>query len=656
MSDSSSSVDEIVSANGSDRQGLKYLHHWPPVNLAFDDLVYSVNNGVDNNKVILRGVSGSFQSGQLTAIMGPSGAGKTTLLNSLAGLKCENVTGSIIVNGKQRDLKTFRRMSRFIMQQDIFQDMLTVQEVMMYAADLKLGYNDLSKEQKNEVIDEILILLRLEKTKDTLGNSLSGGELKRLSIALELLNNPPVLFLDEPTTGLDDMSSSQCIELLRRIAHGGRTVICSIHTPSAKIFAMFDHVYIMANAQCVYQGKGDYIVPYLDSLGLSCPTTYNPADFIIDVASGEYGHEYLDKMISSVDNGRVLKWTPGIDLNRYELADTINNNLPEDTINQFSQFEEEIDSRHLKSKCSNWQQFCVLFRRSSRQIYRNTNYLLIKFCMHIFLGIVIGGLFFQMGNDATKTLFNFGFCFTIIIAFMYIPMMPVLLEFPMQVQLLKREHFNRWYRLNPYFFAMTFAKFPIQLLNSLLYLTMVYLITDQPLELRRIALFYLISLLVCLTSESLGLLVASRLSVVNGMFVGPILTVPLMLLSVYGMGTGKYNTPLFVRLLMSLSYLRYGLEGIVEAIYGFDRKALICPSEEVFCVYKKPDFLLRLMGFEDLNFTVSVSALVVFYLTFNFLAFIMIRRRLSARSSNSWAVQYISRAVKNYLNFSPYKY
>lgn len=140
------------------------------------------------------------------------------------------------------------------------------------------------------------------------------------------------------------------------------------------------------------------------------------------------------------------------------------------------------------------------------------------------------------------------------------------------------------------------------------------------------------------------------------MFVGPILTVPLMLLSVYGIGSGKYNTPLFVRLLMSLSYLRYGLEGIVEAIYGFDRKALICPSEEVFCVYKKPDFLLRVMGFEDLNFTVSVSALIVFYLTFNFLAFIMIRRRLSARTSNLWAVQYISRAVKNYLNFSPYKY
>jgi ABC-type multidrug transport system ATPase subunit len=93
------------------------------------------------------------------------------------------------------------------------------------------------------------------------------------------VNNPPVLFLDEPTTGLDCNSSSQCIELLRRIAHGGRTVICSIHTPSAKVFEMFDHVYIVANGQCIYQGEGHNIVPFTESIGLRCPKTYNPADF-----------------------------------------------------------------------------------------------------------------------------------------------------------------------------------------------------------------------------------------------------------------------------------------------------------------------------------------------------------------------------------------
>lgn len=78
---------------------------------------------------------------------------------------------------------------------------------------------------------------------------------------------------------MDDLSCSQCMQLLQRIAHGGRTVICSIHTPSAKIFAMFDHVYIVAGGQCVYQGDGANIVPYVRSFGLNCPVTYNPADF-----------------------------------------------------------------------------------------------------------------------------------------------------------------------------------------------------------------------------------------------------------------------------------------------------------------------------------------------------------------------------------------
>lgn len=80
-------------------------------------------------------------------------------------------------------------------------------------------------------------------------------------------------------SGLDDLSCSQCIALLQRIAHGGRTIVCSVHTPSAKIFAMFDHVYVVADGQCVYQGHGTQIVPFMQTIGLNCPVTYNPADF-----------------------------------------------------------------------------------------------------------------------------------------------------------------------------------------------------------------------------------------------------------------------------------------------------------------------------------------------------------------------------------------
>lgn len=165
------------------------------------------------------------------------------------------------------------------MQQDIHQVALTVRDVMMYAADLKLGFDDLTKEQKSEIVNEIIHLLRLEKTMDTDCSRLSGGELKRLSIAQELVNNPPVLFLDEPTTGLDDMSCMQCVDLLKKLASDGRTIVCSIHTPSAKIFEKFDQIYVVANGQCIYNGKGENIVSYMETVGLRCPKTYNPADF-----------------------------------------------------------------------------------------------------------------------------------------------------------------------------------------------------------------------------------------------------------------------------------------------------------------------------------------------------------------------------------------
>lgn len=134
--------------------------------------------------------------------------------------------------------------------------------------------------------------------------------------------------------------------------------------------------------------------------------------------------------------------------------------------------------------------------------------------MYIFIGLVIGGMFWQFGNDPTKTIFNFGFCFTVVIAFLYIPMMPVLCFFSTQVQALKREYFNCWYELNPYYCAVNLARAPLQLANGLLYLTMVYFLTNQPLEFKRISLFYIISLLVSLTSESLGILVSSSLSII----------------------------------------------------------------------------------------------------------------------------------------------
>ncbi|KAK7601451.1 hypothetical protein V9T40_008892 [Parthenolecanium corni] len=254
--------------------------------------------------------------------MGSSGAGKSTLLNVLAGYKTGHSNGTILINGQPRSLNKFRKLSRYIMQEDLLQPNMTVLQNMKIAAHLKLG-TTVTPAEKRRKIEEIMSMLRLAKTKNTMTSCLSGGEKKRLSIALELVSDPPIIFLDEPTTGLDDVASVQCISLLKMIAMGGRTVICSIHTPSARIFSNFDHVYIMADGQCAYAGVGDDVVQFLSTLNLQCPTHYNPADFVIEVLNREYG-DYTERMVMTMENGRCYRWNKPVSCYKTNYAEITN--------------------------------------------------------------------------------------------------------------------------------------------------------------------------------------------------------------------------------------------------------------------------------------------------------------------------------------------
>ncbi|CAB3223952.1 unnamed protein product [Arctia plantaginis] len=594
---------------------LSHLPQRPPINLNFQDLTYTVQNG-KSSKIILRGINGDFRSGQLTAILGPSGAGKSTLLNILAGYRLAGASGIISTNGEPRNLKQFRKLSRYIMQEDLLQPYITVQEAMSIAADLKLG-TDLSNEKKTIIVEEIIQLLRLNKARNTTTERLSGGERKRLSIALELLNNPPVIFLDEPTTGLDDVSSSTCVSLLKRVARGGRTVICSLHTPSARLFAEFDHVYVVAQGRCAYQGTSGGVVPFLNELYLPCPKTYNPADFIIEVSSGEYG-SHVDRMVSAIENGKNQRWRT------YAVEERTLQEMEIEQLNSGGY--EKLNYRH---GCSTYQQFAVLLKRMLLQTFRNKNYLRLRVCMHIFIGFMIGGIFNSMGYDASKTIFNFGFCYACIISMLYIPMMPVLLSFPTEVQLVKREYFNRWYGLKAYYAALVCSRTPPTIFFSLIYLIITYPLTSQPMEFSRILMFSSTCILIALISESMGTVISSMLSVVNSVFLGPSLCVPLMLLAVYGIGYGDDPIPLIWRIGRSCSYLRYGIEGLIVAIYGPPRNDLVCPDDVQYCEYKDVTYFVKMMGMTGVSFWTDFGMLVAILVAMNLTGYYLLRQRLS---------------------------
>ncbi|KAJ3907169.1 P-loop containing nucleoside triphosphate hydrolase protein [Lentinula edodes] len=247
----------------------------------------------DNPKTkrILDGTSADFPKGSLCAIMGGSGSGKTTLLNILSR-RMQNasmvLSGSVLYNGSP-ELSTVT--SAYVTQMDLLLPSLTVQETLLYAAALRLPSRTTAMERRN-LVEEIILELGLKECANTqVGDGAShrgcsGGERRRLSIGVQMLSNPSVLFCDEPTTGLDATSAYQLIKMLKSLASKGRTIICTIHQPRHDIFFLFDRITLLSQGFTVYSGPTDESVKWFESLiPGSLSEHLNPADYLIGVAA-----------------------------------------------------------------------------------------------------------------------------------------------------------------------------------------------------------------------------------------------------------------------------------------------------------------------------------------------------------------------------------
>jgi ABC transport system ATP-binding/permease protein len=191
------------------------------------------------DKTILTPTSVSIDPGELVAIIGESGAGKSTLLKALAGVT-RPAAGRITLNGE--DL--FARLTDvgYVPQDDIVHRLLTVREALRYAARLRLP-QDVSEDEIDAAVDRVLGELSLDEHAQTRIGSLSGGQRKRTGVAVELLNRPSVLFLDEPTTGMDPGLETQMMQLFRELSRGGRAV--AVVTHATKNLTLCDRVVVM---------------------------------------------------------------------------------------------------------------------------------------------------------------------------------------------------------------------------------------------------------------------------------------------------------------------------------------------------------------------------------------------------------------------------
>lgn len=336
------------------------------------DVIFKFKNG----KTGLHPINFKAKSGELIGIMGGSGAGKSTLLNVLNG-NLVPTSGEVLINGfnLHTDGKKLEGVIGYIPQDDLLMDDLTVFQNVYY--NTKLCYGDLDEEAITKKVTDLLESLGLTETKDLkVGNAMdktiSGGQRKRLNIALELVREPSVLFVDEPTSGLSSRDSENVMDLLKQLSITGKLIFVVIHQPSSDIFKLFDKLFLLDfGGYPVYYGNPvdsliyfKKIVAHVDADESECITcgNINPEQLFAIIEAkvlDEFGNPVNTRKISPAEwNAHYLKSSLRFSSDaKIETEEIKNNSVKPSKLRQFGVF----ITRDVLSKLSNKQYMLINF-------------------------------------------------------------------------------------------------------------------------------------------------------------------------------------------------------------------------------------------------------------------------------------------------------
>ncbi|XP_021277311.1 pleiotropic drug resistance protein 1-like isoform X1 [Herrania umbratica] len=474
----SSKVGSINEANQNRKRGM--VLPFEPLSMSFDEIKYAVDmpqemkaQGVSEDRLeLLKGVSGAFRPGVLTALMGVSGAGKTTLMDVLAGRKTGGyVEGTIKISGYPKKQETFARISGYCEQTDIHSPHVTVYESLLFSAWLRLP-PEVDSETRMMFIEEVMELVELTSLREALVglpgvNGLSTEQRKRLTIAVELVANPSIIFMDEPTSGLDARAAAIVMRTVRNTVDTGRTVVCTIHQPSIDIFDAFDELLLLKRGgEEIYVGPlgrhSCHLIKYFEEItGIPrIKDGYNPATWMLEVTSAAQEETIGVNFTNIYKNSELYRRNKAL---VKELSSPAPGSKDLYFLTRYSQ--------SLITQCMAclWKQYW--------SYWRNPPYTAVRFLFTTVIALLFGTIFWDLGSKRTRqqdVLNSMGSMYAAVLFIGFQNSAAVQPVVAVERTVFYRERAAGMYSALPYAFGQVVVELPYVLVQTVIYGVIVY--------------------------------------------------------------------------------------------------------------------------------------------------------------------------------------
>ncbi|CAL9762564.1 unnamed protein product [Musa acuminata subsp. burmannicoides] len=425
-------------------------------------------------RVLLDSITGEVRTGEILAVLGASGSGKSTFIDALADrIERTSLQGSITLNGENLDSGLLKVISAYVMQDDLLFPMLTVEETLMFAAELRLP-RSFSASRKRERVQALVDQLGLRSAAKTIigdegHRGVSGGERRRVSIGTDIIHDPVILFLDEPTSGLDSTSAFMVVKVLQKIARSGSIVVMSVHQPSYRILTLLDRLLFLCRGQTVYSGPPHDLPGFFRQFGRPIPEGENATEFALDLA-----RELQDTNAGAaalVDFNRRWQNRPSAlvaaDITPLSLRDAMRISVSHGRLVGSVSVADNVAPASSLQKFANpaWKEVLVLSKRAFMNMRRMPEIFAIRLGTVLVSAFILGTIFWRLGESPKDVTERLGF-FAIGITTVFFTCADALPVFIQERYIFMRETAYNAYRRSSYVLSNAIVGIPALILLS----------------------------------------------------------------------------------------------------------------------------------------------------------------------------------------------